>query len=301
MLTELIGDKARLLISSEWDFVPFTYPMSLDLLPNFVLVGGPAPEAGNVLITPLAGHELGHSLWRRSDVAQDLEDKLSERITEALKKLPRRKAELFSEFKLGELGYELITEDSIQFALQQLEETFCDLVGLRIFEHAYIYAFEYFLAPGGDEISLEYPSNSRRMRTLQSIATQWNIQITVGSPYADWIDPTSSSERDTVLSDVLDSLCGDLLPDLEQEVRRMVDGDKPIRIRDAVVEKMVEAFGYSEPYRAEATLPEIITAGWLTVLQRHGMADDLKGFAALNDVMLKTIEVTEYLRKVPSA
>src|SRR6266436_8682470 len=52
--------RPHLLLSSEWDFVPFAYPQSLDDLRNFVLIGLPASEAASALLVPLAGHELGH-------------------------------------------------------------------------------------------------------------------------------------------------------------------------------------------------------------------------------------------------
>src|SRR5262249_26060614 len=54
----------QLLLSSEWDYVPFAYPQSLDDLKSFVLIGLPASEAGSALLLPLAAHELGHAVWR---------------------------------------------------------------------------------------------------------------------------------------------------------------------------------------------------------------------------------------------
>ena len=58
--------KARLVLSSEWDYSPFIYP-DVPELPGFVLIGLPAPESSNPLLVPLAGHELGHSLWSKLD------------------------------------------------------------------------------------------------------------------------------------------------------------------------------------------------------------------------------------------
>jgi len=56
--------RPQLLLSSEWDYVPFAYPQSLDDLKSFVLIGLPASEAASALLLPLAGHELGHAVWR---------------------------------------------------------------------------------------------------------------------------------------------------------------------------------------------------------------------------------------------
>ena len=63
LLTDLIGSEAGLILSSEWDYSPFTYPPVIEELPDFVLLGLPATESSNVLIIPAAGHEFGHSVW----------------------------------------------------------------------------------------------------------------------------------------------------------------------------------------------------------------------------------------------
>src|SRR5271168_2999825 len=52
------------ILSSEWDFSPLTYTISFRELPNVIFLGLPAFESGNALIIPLAGHELGHWIWR---------------------------------------------------------------------------------------------------------------------------------------------------------------------------------------------------------------------------------------------
>lgn len=54
----------RLILSSEWDYIPFAYPQSLEDLKSYVLIGLPASEAASALLMPLAGHELGHAVWR---------------------------------------------------------------------------------------------------------------------------------------------------------------------------------------------------------------------------------------------
>jgi hypothetical protein len=65
---KLLDYKPAIILSSEWEFSPFTYPAISDDLPDFVFIGLPACEAGNALVLPLAGHELGHSIWRHGGV-----------------------------------------------------------------------------------------------------------------------------------------------------------------------------------------------------------------------------------------
>ena len=62
--SELIDQTAAVVLSSEWNFSPFTYPVALPELPEFIFIGIPASECQNPLILPLAGHELGHVVWR---------------------------------------------------------------------------------------------------------------------------------------------------------------------------------------------------------------------------------------------
>jgi hypothetical protein len=73
----LLDHKPGVILSSEWEFSPFTYPTASDDLPDFVLIGLPASEAGNALILPLAGHELGHSIWSHGQVGSRLESKIN--------------------------------------------------------------------------------------------------------------------------------------------------------------------------------------------------------------------------------
>ncbi|WP_289465076.1 hypothetical protein, partial [Klebsiella pneumoniae] len=60
--------RPQLLLSSEWDYVPFAYPQSLEDLRSFVLIGLPASEAATALLLPLAGHELGHAVWKNRGI-----------------------------------------------------------------------------------------------------------------------------------------------------------------------------------------------------------------------------------------
>lgn len=295
IVAALIGEDTRLLMSSEWDFVPFTYPMSLEFLPGFILVGAPAPESGHILLTPLAGHEIGHTIWRQLGLADEIEPQLADSIHVSLENLHASKKELFSELKLGDLGLDLLKEDCVENGVMQIEEMFCDLVGLRIFELGYIYAFEYFMAPGGEEPSLEYPSNKRRMEAIKEAAGRLGLKPSAGQPFDNWLEAQSISPREEVMADLIHSACSQFIKYIETEALQAVDNAKLGRCRPDVIADARRAFGFSEPYNGRASLAEIVTAGWLCVLDRNGMAEDTEDFAVLNDVMLKSVEVSEYL------
>src|SRR5713101_72757 len=64
----LLQDDITFVLSSEWDFSPLTYTFSFQELPDVILLGLPSFESANALVVPLAGHELGHWIWRHENV-----------------------------------------------------------------------------------------------------------------------------------------------------------------------------------------------------------------------------------------
>jgi len=76
----ILGPDTKLILSSEWeDYSPFTYRPIAEL-PNFVLIGFPAPESSNPLLIPLAGHELGHTIWNVRDLSSKYKKRIEEKI-----------------------------------------------------------------------------------------------------------------------------------------------------------------------------------------------------------------------------
>ena len=83
-----IGKDAKLVLSAEWDYSPLTYPLTFQELPNFVFLGLPTTECSNALIIPLAGHELGHSVWSRQGMARELMPQFRDGILAVYKDKP---------------------------------------------------------------------------------------------------------------------------------------------------------------------------------------------------------------------
>jgi hypothetical protein len=118
----------------------------------FVLIGLPAPESGNPLLVPLAGHELGHSVW----AAEEFSDRFDQRIGQAVLNefTTKRWVEYSSLYKWnkqdllnGHLFAHMTWEPAYTWAMMQIEEIFCDCFGLRVFAESYLHAFEYLVAP----------------------------------------------------------------------------------------------------------------------------------------------------------
>ena len=75
-----LDENCKLILSSEWDYIPFTFPQNLQELPNFVIIGLPASESDNTLVFPVAGHELGHSIWLKEKLQSKFQPILSKRV-----------------------------------------------------------------------------------------------------------------------------------------------------------------------------------------------------------------------------
>src|SRR5262249_36056001 len=123
--------KPQLLLSSEWDYVPFAYPQSLDDLKSFVLIGLPASEAASALLVPLAGHELGHAVWRNRGIEGGAHATLQYRCEELYKRNFEEFKRQFPDYDANDMVHkELLPEaiaQSVEYAVFQAEELFCDL------------------------------------------------------------------------------------------------------------------------------------------------------------------------------
>jgi hypothetical protein len=294
LVTDVLGEQAKLIISSEWDFVPFTYPMNLDLLPNFVLVGGPAPESANALLTPLAGHEIGHSAWKSNGLSVRLRGSLDSEIRLALAEDPDLIALLNQQH--GPDPQAAI----IDTALKQLEEIFCDAFGLFIFGSAYAYAYEYLMYPGGHQRAISYPSDENRLKYLVRAARWYNLDLEKG-PFELWPRSKKIGGSDGKVALIVDKAVSRLVQRAFEEASRILsDADvKPPDLK--MVELIRGSFARDVPSQAGGTLAEIVNAGWLHLRKEGGLAQSqnaLAKFRILNEVMLKSVEVSEYKRRV---
>lgn len=296
LVERVLGQDTYLLISSEWDFVPFTYPIGIDLLPRAVLLGSPAPESENPLIIPLAGHEIGHSAWRTSNVEDSLNEAVMSAVDVAIAAQVGTPSTVEEE---NDLRAEIsVMRDRCAFyALQQLEEIYCDLLGLYLFGPSYLYAFDYLLGPGGSDRLLHYPSDAKRMEILAATADQLAIGVDAGLRDR-WTMVQCSKEDETSLA-IIDHAVGETLETLKLHVRAFVTGLGLAPPTGENIARVKAAFERGQPYAETASLGEIISAGWVLLRSNGDLAndDDRKSYKVLCDLIWKTIEVTEYLEK----
>lgn len=190
----LIGPQAKIIISSEWDMSPLTYALSVPVLPGYVLLGMPATELSNALILPLTGHELGHSVWTNEDFESKMADKVQNQIHQYLIQDQQFSAafpahaglKIDDNELLSNMFLKLIVNDISKLTLAQMEEIFCDAIGLNIFGESFVHAFHYLLAPGlGGDRSLYYPPLHIRAQLMVSFGgldfdSLWIFRFSLG-------------------------------------------------------------------------------------------------------------------------
>jgi hypothetical protein len=302
LIQKTIAPDAKLIMSSEWNFVPFTYPMTLEMLEKFVFVGGPAPESENVLIVPLAGHEIGHSAWRQHKFEISTRPALLAAIDNAINTDPKKRESIL--FELKPHGHDLtwLRHTCLKYAQKQLEEIFCDMFALYVFGPSYLYAYEYFLAPGIPSRSNTYPASEDRVQYLKDGAAKLNLSYD-NDLFARWLSsPPSSGTAGNILSfsdsavrEVYPNICDRAFGLLKQAAMPMCD--------EIAVSRVMHALGRGVPDGDGATLAEIVTAGWRYLRDKGGLSLDKEQpqLVMLNELMLKSVEVSEFKLRIGNA
>nr|UXE45449.1 hypothetical protein Hi04_10k_c4921_00026 [uncultured bacterium] len=303
LTAKAIGKDAKLVISSEWDFSPFTLLYPHNALSEFVLVGLPMSESGNALVAPLAGHELGHNIWRHHKVLQRLVPLAQEKLRACIQGRWadfKKETALTDPKQLDDLIGQTFLADPFRRAVAQSEELFCDLVGLRLFGEGYLYAFEYLLAPGvSGERSTDYPRVQDRVNVLQNSATAWGISSPTA--FAESFEPQDMGSL--FLQSFADETALALVPDLMKCAGELTAPLALVKHTDQDMEKLAARFRALVPATGARHLGWLINAGWRVYFSEvagpgtsNSPLSKLKDedrARVLNELLLKSFEVFE--------
>ncbi|MEW6364961.1 MAG: hypothetical protein AB1714_10015 [Acidobacteriota bacterium] len=295
----------RLLLSSEWDYSPFIYRL-LPALPGYVLIGLPAPESANPLLIPLAGHELGHSVWLKYNLQTELQDACTDAVVQVLQRRSQDYNRVFpykiqpdtdlrrSIFHLGQW------RAASEWTLQQAEESFADFIGLHLFGFSFLYAFAYLLSPGLTGRSESYPSSKARLSGLERAAQRFNVAVP--REYADLFDCDLEdvgdlSETSQFLLSVADEARDILEPRLIERAADLVAASSVQLSSEEETNRILERFKLVAPAEHCRGLADIFNAGWL-VAEDPGFWKELpvvheRRDEILKELVLKNIEVFE--------
>jgi hypothetical protein len=310
---QVYGPQAKLILSSEWSFSPFTYPAVFKDLPDLMFIGLPACEAGNALIVPLTGHELGHSLWRMppavssadfTNLKQLLQNQLVTAFTGdwtnflRIFKITYDPSELLQNLFLRNIWVQ-----SFRFAFRQAEELFCDLLGLRLFGEGFLYSFMYVICPNLGDRAPHYPPLASRVNTLANGCSAFRIDLPAdfGSYFSEPRCSYLSSEENFIVR-MADVAVDALAQDLVTTVDRHIAAAGPTLPSNAERDRIAKQFKSLSPASQANSLADIINAGWQirlnpTSWEAFGF-DEATARTTLSDLVYKTVEVLEYETRV---
>lgn len=260
----------QLLLSSEWDYSPLSYP-EIPALPGFVLIGLPASESSNPLLIPLAGHELGHAKWIKTDLQPKISRIAFDTATAVMK---RRWNDFLTSFGLSPTAVkpeDLTTnlyvlnmwQNAVAWAVRQSEETFCDCVGVGIFGRSYLEAFAYLLSPHIIGRAVTYPNMNARVTNL--IAASHSYGVDPPADYSSGFDdepPLSLSQSDQFRLEVADETLKALVPLLITEAQTLLKLAGIKLPEEAAISRIVQRYGLVVPAERSGSLSAILNAAW---------------------------------------
>jgi hypothetical protein len=271
-------------------------------LPDVVLIGLPASESGNVLLIPLAGHEMGHSLWVSEQGNQQYDVAVGSGLFKAIQAqwLDFQKHFQFTgsinDLFTTSAGLERV-QPLARYALQQAEEVFCDLLGLRLFGESYLQALSYLLAPNwpGDR-PFHYPSERQRAEYLVNTATKYGLSHPAG--FVDrFVDtPPPRNARRALGLTLVDTTTAGLVDSLWTHVDSLVSAANITLPTEDEVDRIVSEFKRVVPASNPVSLAAITLAGWRVMLLSNRWTEypqiaDHRWH--LNELMLKSAQVLE--------
>lgn len=308
---QILGSLTKLVISSEWKYSTFMYG-GVKHLPGFVFIGLPAPESANPFLVPLAGHELGHSVWAKyiaadAAVYTDYVKGLTDTITAEIRANPNEYTKVFKDIDLAKLESDLIAwqtwQPALHWAFSQAEECFCDFVGLRIFGKSYLYALSYLLSPmHSGQRPLEYPNTRRRISYLKQAALSYSVELP--DNYEPLFEDLSAlvDIRQRYLVGLADKASDILIPTLIGRVDGICTAAGVPAGDSVTVNKIYESFRFVTPGTNARCLADILNAAWkafhdssLWSENKHMNTKD----STLKELILKSIEVFEVEQMPP--
>ena len=313
LTNKVMGTDAKLIISSEWEISPFVYRHSTGPLCGFVLIGIPAPESSNPLLLPLAGHELGHSVWLHERFSEKYAKSIEEGIQNELLNnkwndfIAINKQYSKEDIKSGNMFARQALLPAYTWAMLQVEEMFCDFFGIRLFAESFYYAFAYLLSPGiSGQRSAIHPNIKRRVSHHVQAAKVMGINV--GVEYESFFEKEieSTNPSTALLLSLADEVSASFADELINFAKDFANQKSVPERNHENVENICKHFhNYVVPIKNYASLADIINAGWKCNMNENlwdGISQ-IKGVdekdtrrnrdRILRDIILKSMEIAE--------
>lgn len=304
--------KTRLILSSEWRYSPFIRHND-PVLTGFVIIGIPACESANPLILPVAGHELGHSLWTKKNLKHEFIVELQKQIASVitnkkwgtyLKIFPGMKGLKKSE--VLKLKAKPTWLGAYDWADKQSEESFCDFIGLKLFGYSYLKSFAYLLAPKlSGMASPRYPNIAVRVQNIVTAAKQYGVAIP--DDYQAMFEPDATPQlgaADQFRMEVADEALQGLVPALIEKASESIDATSAILPRKDEAERIFKRYELGIPAVDVKCVADLLNAGWYAYESPEFWKANKQLFEKksknLSEIILKSFEVFEIERILES-
>jgi hypothetical protein len=118
------------------------------------------------------------------------------------------------------------------------------------------------------------------------------------SIFSDWTDSPKPIPEHANFFFVTDKAVASSVPDVTSAAISTVAASGISIPDEAKIEPIIKAFERSVPYNGQASLPELLCAGWRFLRSNDGLGGDLdsKKFDTLNEILLKSVEISEFIR-----
>lgn len=311
------------------------HQLECDPLPDIPLkifrIAIPKVEFDQALLHCILAHEIGHPLYRESDIEGKILPRISvsdQRIKDIYARLTasaesREQEDSQTELPFGELFFKnMVTRKVNTIIPAWIEELASDMFGLLIFGPAYLLATIHFASSIYllNSTSESHPPTRFRLRILQDLMEKEFPSDKLGSNTCDFLRSWDEIvRREVMLEDLFEQLAleaiqeGDILDDLREAVLNCLPTDRRYTLRqyeDEVPELVSLIDGMIPPAERlvrdcyqSSTVPGILNAGWecflggLTGFKKClPNADSISSFdlaLKYNEFLIKSMELNQ--------
>jgi hypothetical protein len=206
-----------------------------------------------------------------------------------------------TDIEYRELLPEAISQ-SVELAVFQAEELFCDLFAYAVFGESYAHAFSYILAPGSGGVRRsKHPSYKTRISTMIQIAKQEGNELPdlAALGFKDELETTNPQER--FIIKMAEVSVSEVVSGLWSNISTIIGVDKISRPNSMYARSHFNDFKNGIPAHNPVCLGDIINGGWSyyrELQQSRPTADEVSEKTDhLNEMLLKSIEVLEFKRR----
>lgn len=198
---------------------------------------------------------------------------------------------------------------SLALAKRQLEECFCDFVGVYSFGTSFLHAFRYLVAPSlGNFRNVQYPAIGKRAEYMQCAAKQYGFHTIERFSDSFSEQRPQLSQQDEIIVKIADGVTEKLYRELLPLVQKMCSKWPQFNISEEDEGRMKSNLWNLVPADGTDSIASIVHAGWGIRLELDdwpillNIQEDEKRrrekLRVLGDLILKSFEVFEYRRRL---